>query len=165
MAPPPLAFVAELPVSVLLLTVSVPLLKTPPPPWSPLPFSMVTPEMVTVAPEHGGGLDKHEPFEKTRTAPPPLIAKLDAPGPLIVKFVLIASVLLSVIVAGNVRLKLIVSPDAALAIAPRSEPGPLSFVLVTAIVFPKTCEQVRTTRQATTRPPGSNCFISTDSSD
>jgi hypothetical protein len=61
--------------------------------------------MVTVTPEHGGGLpDVHEPIEKTRTAPPPLIAKLDAPGPLIVKFVLIVSVLLSVIVAGKVRL-------------------------------------------------------------
>src|SRR5258708_2531571 len=120
---------------------------------------MVTPEMVTVAPERGGGLDNPEPFEKPRAAPPPLIAKLDAPGPLIVKFVLIVSVLLSVIVAGKVRLKLIVSPDAALAIASRSEPGPLSFVLVTAIVFAKPCEQARTTSQATARPPEFNCFI------
>src|SRR5260370_28244634 len=102
---------------------------------------MVTRERVTFPPEHGAECPAvREPTENTRTAPPPPIAKLDAPGPLIVKFVLIASVLLSVIVAGNVRLKLIVSPDAALAIAPRSEPGPLSFVLVTAIVFPKTCE-------------------------
>src|SRR6266853_4328744 len=99
---------------------------------------MVAAAIKTIAPEHGGGLDKHEPFEKTRAAPPPLIAKLDAPGPLIVKFVLIVSVLLSVIVAGKVRLKLIVSPDAALAIASRSEPGPLSFGFVTVAVLPNT---------------------------
>src|SRR5688572_3734018 len=79
---------------------------------------------------------------KTGTASPPLIVSKDAPGPVMVRdfapLLSTVSAVLTVMVAGYGRLKLIVSPLAAPAIAARNEPGPLSFVLVTVIVSPKT---------------------------
>jgi hypothetical protein len=67
------------------------------------------------------------------------MANWEAPGPLIVSVcpLQIESVLLTVMVAGSETLKLIVSPDAAVAIAFRSEPAPLSFVFVTVTVLAK----------------------------
>src|SRR5438067_649484 len=79
---------------------------------------------------------------KTGTASPPLIARREAPGPIMVSDLLpllsIVSALLTVMVAGYARLKLIVSLSAAVAIASRNEPGPLSFVFVTMMVLPNT---------------------------
>ncbi|PYU02338.1 MAG: hypothetical protein DMG38_00685 [Acidobacteria bacterium] len=73
----------------------------------------------------------------------PLIARLEAPGPLIVRFLLIkSSPLVRVMVP--VTPKLIVSPDDALAIESRSEPGPLSARLVTVIVAAKAGRALKT---------------------
>src|SRR5438105_2059218 len=85
---------------------------------------------------------------KTVTESPPLIAREEAPGPLMVRVLLpllsiVSGAVLSVIVAGKLRLKLIVSPELALLIASRSEPGPLSLVVVTVIVLPKTGTALR----------------------
>ena len=62
------------PVTVQLVTVSVPLLSMPPPSPVILPFSMVRPEIKTVAPES---------TRKITELLSPLIARLDAPGPAI----------------------------------------------------------------------------------
>src|SRR5260370_20614014 len=100
----------------------------PAPPSGELPSLMVTPEIVTVTPDL---------IEKIGTAPFPLITRFEAPGPLMARLVPIVSVLLMVIVAGKLKLKLIVSPEAAVSIAFRSDPKPLSFALVTAIALAK----------------------------
>src|SRR5258708_4161291 len=130
----PLPYRAELPETMLSRSISVPALKIPPPLVLVLPFSMVTPDMVTLP----------AVIEKTCTALFPLIARLEAPGPLIVRFELIVSVLASVIVAGEARLKLMVSPGAAVVIAFRSDPAPLSLLFVTVMVAPKAGDALKT---------------------
>jgi hypothetical protein len=57
-------------------------------------------------------------------------------------------------VAGYVRLKLIISPFPAAVIAARSELGPLSFVLVTVRVLPKT--GLKTARMSSRKIGGEN---------
>src|SRR5438067_4600843 len=86
----------------------------------------------------------------TPTESPPLISRTDAPGPLMVRLVPIVSGVLTVMVVGRGRLKLIVSPAAALVIAARNEPEPLSFVFVTVMMrmLPKTGRALRRTRAA-----------------
>src|SRR5689334_19711712 len=76
-----------------------------------------------------------------RVALLPSILRLDAPGPMIVRFLCMPRVLPSVIVP--VTPKIIVSPEDALSIALRSEPGPLSLVLVTVIGAPNAAETAR----------------------
>src|SRR5882724_4642064 len=90
---------------------------------------MVSPEIATVA-----------AISNTLEELFPLITRVEAPGPLIIRSWLIkSSPLVSVMIAGKVIwAKLIVSPGEAFAIASRSEPGPLSDVLVTVMVLPKT---------------------------
>src|SRR5262249_41456751 len=82
------------------------------------------------------------------TESPPLIANESEPGPLIVTLGPNVNGVLTVIVAGRGTLKPIVSPGAALAIASRREPGPLSCVLTTVIVLPKTAEALSRTSNA-----------------
>lgn len=101
------------------------------------PFAKVIPEIVAVTPD---------PTTNIRFALLPLIVRLDAPGPVIVRFVLMPRVLSSVIVP--VTPKIIVSPEEALTIALRSDPGPLSFVLVTVIVAPNAGETTRLPRMS-----------------
>ncbi len=137
---PPLASPAKLPEMVQPVIVTVPKvpLRMPPPTEPPgvptaLPLEMVRPEMVT-------GKKPVPPLRsKMRNCgvPPALLrctVNTLAPGPVIVRSLLINnSALVSVIVV-RPEAKLIVSPDAASRIACRSEPAPLSLVLVTVMV-------------------------------
>jgi hypothetical protein len=72
-----------------------------------------------------------EPIEKTWTELSPMIVRLDAPGPLIVRVVPIVGGRPSVM--APVTLKLMVPPVVAVAIASRSDPGPLPDKLVTVV--------------------------------
>jgi hypothetical protein len=120
-----------LPVTTLLLRVKLPESMMPP------PFEVLLKPPVMVSPEITHRCVRRD-GEDTR-AVVSLTVKFEAPGPLIVRLVLMVSIpVVSVMVAGEVRLKLIASPDAALAIQPRSDPAPLSLVFVTVQTAPKT---------------------------
>ena len=100
----------------------------PPPESKELtPFATVRPSMVTVLP----GLTSN-----TRLCKLPSTARLFAPGPLMVTSLsTFSSPLVSVILCPlSDESKLIVSPSFASTSAWRSEPGPLSLVLMTVIV-------------------------------
>jgi hypothetical protein len=60
-----------------------------------------------------------------------------------------------------VTLELIVSPGAAAAIASRSEPAPLSFVLVTVMVAPKTGNALKTASERKIEKKRSFCLMIT----
>jgi hypothetical protein len=134
--PPPLALHppseakqdALLPETMLSVSVNVPLLRIPPP-ASELPFSMVRPEMPTVA-----------EIEKTRLAWLPLTARTPAPGPVIVRlFGMLISPLVRVMSEQDglsVNVMMFAMPGAATA--SRREPVPLSLQLVTVRVAPRT---------------------------
>jgi hypothetical protein len=134
--PPPLASQpapeaeqdALLPETMLSVSVNVPLLRIPPP-ASELPFSMVRPEMPTVA-----------EIEKTRLAWLPLTARTPAPGPVIVRlFGMLISPLVRVMSEQDglsVNVMMFAMPGAATA--SRREPVPLSLQLVTVRVAPRT---------------------------
>ena len=123
---PPPAWVAELPLMTMSRIATIPpaRMRTPPP-SSDRPLFTVRPEIVTVL-----GM-----ISKTRKSAVPA-AELRwtvnwlAPGPAMVRFVVItSSPLLNAITP--LTAKVTVSPGAAVAIASRSEPGPLSSVVVT----------------------------------
>jgi hypothetical protein len=106
------------------------------PPWVPRPLPPVTvrPEIETENPDA---------MVIARAMPELLLAsivRLEAPGPLMLRlFVLITRGPPDrKMVDGLGRLKLMVSPGNATAIASRSDPGPLSAVLVTVRVAPDT---------------------------
>src|SRR5260370_3581235 len=130
LTPPPLPF-AELPVMMQSRTAQVAwLLSPPPPPVVSLPLLIVSPEMLTMPPCTSKMRNAGVPLAELRWT-----ARRAAPGPEMVKFLTINnSPLVSVIVP--LTEKLIVSPAAALAIASRSDPGPLSAVLVTVAANP-----------------------------
>jgi hypothetical protein len=121
-------------------SVSVPALKIPPPLFSkdpalvppPLPPVIATPEIETIMPD---------PTVNARSMTVLLLASivtLDAPGPAIVRCVLIVRLpLVRLMTAGYVREKTMVSPEPALSMASRREPGPLSLVFTTVNVLPK----------------------------
>jgi hypothetical protein len=120
---------ARFPETTLSVSVNVPLLKMPPP-LSELPFSMVRPEMLTVALKE---------TEKTRLVELPLTARTPAPGPVMVRLLSRRIWPLVRVMSGQEGLgaKVMVSPLIAASTSPRSEPSPetpLSLQLVTVRV-------------------------------
>src|SRR5438067_13001898 len=65
---------------------------------------------------------------------PAVTVKRLAPRPVMMRFLLITNSPLIRVMVPRLGAKVIVSPDEALRIACRNDPGPLSFVLVTGIV-------------------------------
>jgi hypothetical protein len=108
---------------------------------------MVRPEMVTVLPAT---------ISNTLVKAFPSIARLAAPGPMIVRLLLINSSPLAKVMV-PVAVTQIVSPDAALAIVARSEPAPLSAVLLIVVVqTPKAWTALKTVNAISA---ASTCFI------
>src|SRR5215471_11492714 len=79
----------------------------------------------------------------------PSRARLVVPGPLMVRLVLISRLLASVMVPPT--LKLITSPGCAFVTASRSDPGPLSFVLVT-LMLAAYAREVNNTKHTSREP-------------
>lgn len=118
-----------------LFTVRVPALRMPPPLFAPtlLPFEIVSPDIVTVAP------DSIVKIVPTVASLLPETVILAAPGPvMVVSAVIPGRGLSSLMVPVRPDLKLIMLPALTLAfvIASRNEPLPLSFVFVTVNVPP-----------------------------
>ena len=115
MRPPPKPL-AVLPERMQLVMISVPWLKMPPPESAVCPALMVTPSIVAVTPLV---------TRNTRLVPLPLMVNCSAPGPAIVKSLFRTNApLVRRIVP--LTLNMMVSPGCAVAIARRSDPGPLS---------------------------------------
>src|SRR5438067_5723456 len=96
-----------------------------PPPNLPTAFLIVTSEIVT------------DPIDTTRNTVPaalPSTASRSAPGPFIVTLLLTSNFPLVSVITPLIPVASIVSPSFASASAWRSEPGPLSLVLVTITV-------------------------------
>ena len=125
--PPPLLLptrLAEL-LMMLLRSVNPPWLRMAPPPLpSATPLVIVNPEMVTIPAK----------FSNTRETALPLTARVAAPGPLMVTLWVTCSSPLVNRMVPETPVASIVSPSLAMLSAWRSEPGPLSFVLVTKMV-------------------------------
>src|SRR6266446_4230398 len=130
MPPPEIEAVLLLIVLLMRLTVAVLLLRMPPPELPPVtvPFAIVKPEKVATP-----GFAKVR--LKTRLLLLPLIVNRLAPGPWKVRLLSIAnSPEVSVMgLVTWVMSKVIVLPGQALAMIPRSEPAPLSLLLVTMV--------------------------------
>ena len=169
MPPPPVVALAELPLTVQLVSVSdrrsvrpppvpeaeLPLtvqsvsVTEPPSLYRPPPFPVVEPS-VMVRPLK---LAVTPPSTwNTRLAPPPLTVSLLAPSPSIVTFTPIVSGPEFSVIVSPLRLlaKLIVSPLEAVVMAARSEPGPLSWLFMTVTVLSSVRSSIRSTR-------GKNC--------
>src|SRR2546425_1546140 len=130
--PPPNPAVLLLSVLFVTLTVAVLLLRIPPPeePAATIPFEMVKSENVTTP-----GLAKFT--LKTRELLLPEIVNRLAPGPWKVRFLSISNSpvvsVIGLVTWPGVMSKVIVLPGQALAMIPRNEPAPLSLLLVTMV--------------------------------
>ena len=150
--PPPLAASGVVesplpPIAVLSSSTQVVTLRFPklsmPPPCRARPFAIVKFSMVDATPEE---------TVKTFWVPPPLTVSLLAPRPSTVRFTPIVSGPEVSVIVSPLRLlaKLIVSPLAAVVMAARSEPGPLSWLFMTVTVLSSVRSSIRSTR-------GKNC--------
>ena len=132
--PPPSPALLPLTVQLLIVTIELFSLSMPPPVVPAWLFLIVKPEIVTVKPE--------ETIRNPRLAMLPSTASTSAPAPLIVTLVFTSNSPLVSVMAPEMLVASIVSPSFAIASASRNEPGPLSFVFVTVMMFARALEDV-----------------------